>query len=124
MKKFLQISILLILLLLGNGCGKLHSTKNSISTDSWAYEKMITLNKINYVVTSEQIEKVDSKLGEVRHYSTNEKDFDPNNFSNYFKVGTGLYKIPNINTKDAIAVEIEKNKFVKASNTQLINLLC
>ncbi|MCJ7690052.1 MAG: hypothetical protein MUO60_12120, partial [Clostridiaceae bacterium] len=63
---------------------------------------------------------VDSKIGEITHYSDNEIDYNKDNFSNYFKVGTKLYSIPNINTGDAIAVEVEKNKFYKAINEHLL----
>ncbi len=120
---FKKVSIVLLslfILILISGYILVHSVKQNTSA-SWTYEKMITLNRINYVVTLEQIKKVDSNIGEVQHYSTSEKDFNSDNFSNYYKDGTKLYLIPNVTIKDAIAVEVEKNQFYKAVNIEGYN---
>ena len=45
----------------------------------------------------------------------------PNNFSNYFEIGTNLYKIPNIDTNRKIAVQIDVDHYIMAINEKYLN---
>jgi hypothetical protein len=86
------------------------------SQKSWISDKLIIFNNNTYIGTNEKIEKVDKKIGTIKHYSTKEQDSTLNNFSNYYKEGTKLYKIPNVAIEDAIAVEIKENEYIKANS--------
>ncbi|MCR3758622.1 hypothetical protein KYB31_06380 [Clostridium felsineum] len=102
-----------------NQIGNIIGTKNESS--SWPYEKMITYQKNYYVVTSEKITSTGHLLGQIEHFSNDERDSNSDNFSNFYSVGTKLYTIRNFNVKDAIAVEITKGIFMKARNIEQKN---
>jgi hypothetical protein len=75
-------------------------------------------NSKTYVITDDMIEptKIGQEIGEVTRYSTSEtsKISDSDNFSNAFKRGTKYFEIKGINTNEALAVEKEEGKFIKA----------
>jgi hypothetical protein len=86
------------------------------SQKSWISDKLIIFNNNTYIGTNEKIEKVDKKIGTIKHCSTKEQNSTLNNFSNYYREGTKLYKIPNVAIEDAIAVEIKENEYIKANS--------
>jgi hypothetical protein len=117
--RFLLLGIILISLIGLTACN--NSIGSSGSSASWAYTKMITLNNVVYVGTSQKVNVVGKKIGSVKYSSTDETKAKSNYFSNYYKKGTNLYAIPKVNTNDAIAVEIGKNHYIKAVNEKSLN---
>ncbi|MEG6565426.1 hypothetical protein V6B95_00450 [Thermoanaerobacterium saccharolyticum] len=101
------------------GCSKNNS--NYHEEKSWAFSKIIILNGETYVGTSDDVTSIDKKIGTIKYFSTRETNINNTIFSNYYEVGTNLYSIPNVSTKDAIAVEISKNQYIKAINKRLIH---
>jgi hypothetical protein len=116
--RFIFISLILIGLMGLSACGNF---SGSGSSASWAYTKMITLNNVVYVGTSQKVSVVGKKIGDIKYSSTEETKAKSNYFSNYYKKGTNLYAIPNVHTNDAIAVEIGKNDYIKAINEKSLN---
>jgi len=88
------------------GCGS--------NSKSFVSEKEIQFQKVLYVGTKEKVDKVEENIGFIQTYSDTEAKSNKNSFSNYYPKGTKLYKISNVSVKDAIAVEIKKNKYIKA----------
>ncbi|MDK2805357.1 MAG: hypothetical protein PWQ94_521 [Thermoanaerobacterium sp.] len=117
--KSLLIAILIFALTFTAGCSK--NSSNDHEEKSWAFSKIIILNGETYVGTSDDVTSIDKKIGTIKYFSTGETNINDTIFSNYYKVGTNLYSIPNVSTKDAIAVEISKNHYIKAINKRLIN---
>ncbi|WMT43311.1 hypothetical protein RE628_14315 [Paenibacillus sp. D2_2] len=77
---------------------------------------MIVFNKHSYLGTDEKVEDIDKKIGQIKYSSDNEENMKADSFSNYYPVGTKLYKIKGINEGAAIAVELEKDIYIKAYN--------
>jgi len=117
--KIVLMAILIFTLTFTAGCSKNNS--NYREEKSWAFSKIIILNGESYVGTSDDVTSIDKKIGTIKYFSTGETNINNTIFSNYYKVGTNLYSIPNVNTKDAIAVEISKNHYIKAINKRLIH---
>lgn len=57
-----------------------------------------------YELSSETVEEVGEKLGEVTEYS-DRAEFYSGNFSNAYEVGTAYYEIPGVDPSEKIAVE-------------------
>lgn len=76
---------------------------------------MIFFNNYIYVGSDERVEYIDKKVGQIEYSSDNEEAMKGDSFSNYYPVGTKLYKIKDINEGDAIAVELEKDIYIKAN---------
>ncbi|UKS26610.1 hypothetical protein LOZ80_34705 [Paenibacillus sp. HWE-109] len=104
MKKTL---IMIALVILTAGCS--HSNSN----ESFAFEKMIIWNQIVYVVTDQQVKKIDLLLGTIDEQSKDESTLSNNKSSNYYPVGTEIYSIKGFDIKSALAVKVN-NQFVKA----------
>ncbi|MFE4710271.1 hypothetical protein ACFRAM_05280 [Paenibacillus sp. NPDC056722] len=87
-----------------------------ISSQSWSFDKIITFNKTIYVGTEIKVAPTDiqESIGEVKTYSDEESESGKDDFSNHYPVGTKLYKIKDLSTQTAIAVEINKDSFVLA----------
>ncbi|WP_036709252.1 hypothetical protein [Paenibacillus pinihumi] len=83
------------------------------SQSSFPYP-LIVWNNQQYKATIELIHEVDREIGKILNYSTDEPADTPDNFSNYFKKGTKLWSIKNVDTKQAIAVEVREGKYLKA----------
>jgi len=94
-------------LLLG-GCNSAHKS------ESFVTDKEIYFKNVLYVGTDEKVDKVEKQIGAIQKYSTHEQDWNTDSFSNYYSKGTKLYKIPDVDIKDAIAVEMKKNEYIKA----------
>lgn len=84
------------------------------SSVSWPYSRMIFFNNLIYVGSDEKVDKVDTLLGEIEHCSDKEEAVKGNSFSNFYPVGTKLYKMKDTSENEAIAVETEKDVFKKA----------
>jgi hypothetical protein len=108
--------IALILSFSITGCSPKDSNnrQHTASSASWEYVNMVVINGKRYLGTNEKVNKVGKKLGVIKTSSTKEIDFNPENFSNTYPKGTNLYEIKGIDSSKAIALEIEKNKFIKA----------
>ena len=111
MKKMLSVLLLFILL---NGCSNNEEMQETFK--SFPYEKMISFEGTTYVGTSEEVNNLGKLIGSIEHSSDLEEDSDTDNFSNYFPVGTRLYKIESEDLEESIAVEIVDKKFIKAIN--------
>ncbi|GAF66692.1 hypothetical protein [Alkalihalobacillus trypoxylicola] len=91
---------------------------SACSTHSWAYD-FIELDGEIYVITEEviQSEDIGGEIAKVERYSDDENDYtrsDYINFSNKYKVGTSLFEIKTVSTDVAIAVQFEKDLYIKA----------
>ncbi|WP_051530082.1 hypothetical protein [Anoxybacteroides tepidamans] len=104
-----------LLVLCLSACSQDQATGKN-SAKSWVSDKLIIWNHITYIATNEKVEKVGEKIGMIQHYSTKEQESTPDHFSNYYKEGTPLYKIPNVAVEDAIAVKIKENEYIKANS--------
>ncbi|GIN70235.1 hypothetical protein J14TS2_07100 [Bacillus sp. J14TS2] len=100
------------------GCDN-NELSNGIS-ESFAYEKSIFFQGNVYVAQDIQVEKVDKKIGTIKYHSTKEEDSTDENFSNYYEVGTDIFKISNIDTTEAIAIEVSNGYYIKAINEENI----
>lgn len=106
MKKLILIFAVIFTACVLASCNK---TKTEVS---FAYPFVIWNGKI-YSVTSEKVNSVENKIGSVKYYSTDETSSYKNDFSNYFKAGTTLYSIKNVNTDNAIAAETSNGRYKK-----------
>ncbi|QPC45909.1 hypothetical protein [Mangrovibacillus cuniculi] len=79
---------------------------------SWAYELVVWGGNV-YSLQDETVEEVGEKIGEVTSYSDMESL--GGNFSNAYPVGTAYYSLVGIDKSEAIAVEISKGVFEKAT---------
>jgi len=109
MKKSLALLFTSLLLLVA--CS--NSTPDSMQ--SWAYY-LVTWNDAVYQMTDEVVTEVESEIGKIKKHSTNESDDLPNLFSNYYKKGTKLFKIKDVETSDSIAV-LDNGIYYKANKT-------
>ncbi|KAA8747624.1 MULTISPECIES: hypothetical protein [Paenibacillus] len=73
---------------------------------SWAFDVVTWENGV-YKMTNETVTTTDveTQIGTIKKYSTNESDKLPNLFSNKYKKGTKLFKVKNVETDDYIAVK-------------------
>ncbi|MFF2910266.1 hypothetical protein [Paenibacillus sp. NPDC057934] len=87
-----------------------------VSSQSWSFDKIITFNKTIYVGTEIKVASTDieESIGEIKTYSDKESESSKDEFSNHYPVGTKLYKIKDLSTQTAIAVEINEDMFVLA----------
>lgn len=117
MKMILSVMIFGTLIL--SACtSDIGNSENKIQTDSsasWVYQFVKWENE-SYVVTEEEVNKdnIGAEIGEVTFYSDEESADTSGNFSNVFEEGTKYYEITNIDKKEAIAIKVEEEKFIKA----------
>lgn len=80
----------------------------------WAYRFVVNEGKI-YIVSDDKIdiEQIDSAIGRVTSYSDQEGTYS-GNFSNYYPEGTEYYNIRGVSLKEAIAIKISEESFIKA----------
>ncbi|MED3652086.1 MULTISPECIES: hypothetical protein [Heyndrickxia] len=97
---YLRLTILFFIIIL-SGC----------SSKSWV-ANFVKYNDVIYHVSDEKIERVGYKLAEVKQYIDVEGDI-PNLSSNEYREGTEIYSIDGIDTRQAIAVKVGKNKYIK-----------
>ncbi|MCK9860718.1 hypothetical protein [Paenibacillus sp. ATY16] len=120
----LGLTLMLAVVLLLGGCGNGNGNGNNrgstppeektVSSASWVTDRMIKIQEGIYVGTEEKVESVDGKLGEIKHYLTEEKFDEPGESSNYYKEGTALYRITGVPVESGIAVEMRPGQYVKA----------
>ncbi|WP_405115733.1 hypothetical protein MHH28_13570 [Paenibacillus sp. FSL K6-1217] len=113
MKKFFCLVFAFILLIIVTiGCNP--SSKQATSSD-WSY-LFVVWNGDMYTFNDETVDAVDEQLGEVEEYSDDEaKSFSSNIFSNKYSVGTKIFKIKDVSTDEAIAIE-SNGKYYKGKN--------
>ncbi|MDF2651719.1 MAG: hypothetical protein K0Q73_7524 [Paenibacillus sp.] len=102
MKRAIVIAVLLIMVF-----------TNAASAE-WAYRFVVYSGNV-YVVTDSAInsDQIDTKIGQVTHYSDREGTYK-GNFSNTYPKGTPYYSIVGINENQGIAVKNDEAKFIKA----------
>lgn len=110
-KKIFSIILLLIMV---SGCSQNEEIYGT--SESFVYDKMIIFKGNVYVSTSQEIIEIEEQVGSIKHHVTKEEDSDSESSSNFHPVGTKLYKIPNVDIEDALAVEISNNKYIRAIN--------
>lgn len=125
-KRMLYTVCLLILL---TGCTQ-HSLNQSnatnskdtaqVSSGSWSVDKLIMFNKNVYTGSDDKVpvSEVEEQIGVIEKSSDDETAAIKENFSNYYPVGTKLYKIKNYSTQDAIAIEVNKDTYVFAKKNK------
>ncbi len=59
------------------------------------------------------VHEIQDELGRIEYYITDETQSNKNRSSNFYKEGTIVYKIKDIDVNDAVAIEFE-NGYVKA----------
>ncbi|MGR6543400.1 hypothetical protein [Paenibacillus tundrae] len=114
----LRICIALFLaIIVISGCRAMDEGTGSSS--SWAYS-FVVWNNHTYNITNEPLTKdeIDHDIGHVRQYSDKEGSYE-DGFSNKYPVGTKLYKVKGVETTEYIAVEIQEDQFIKATNEEL-----
>ncbi|MFJ7827350.1 hypothetical protein [Psychrobacillus sp. NPDC096623] len=79
----------------------------------WAYA-FVVWDDYLYVITTEQVDEVDKKIGHVTKYSDREGNYS-GNFSNAYPKGTKYYSIQGISTDEAIAIQEDDGTFIKAT---------
>ncbi|MFD2332569.1 hypothetical protein ACFSR7_25200 [Cohnella sp. GCM10020058] len=117
----IAISILFLSGCAHNSVEKEHNVEisDSIQTttsQSWALDKLINFNNKVYVGTNENVpaSKIQENLGLIKYSSDEESTIEMDYFSNYYPVGTNLYKVKDRSIQDVIAVEVSKHTFVLA----------
>jgi len=86
------------------------------SLASWAYE-FIVWDGYVYIVTDEQVNQVDKKIGHVTKYSDREGTYS-GNFSNTYPKGTKYYSIPGVSTDEVIAIQDTEGTYIKATRDE------
>lgn len=114
--------IIMLPALLG-GCGTNNSQIAEMPSTDWNYYFVIWNNQMYVIKTREkdieQVNQVEEQIGTITHYSDVEGEAKySSNFSNYFEEGTKLYKIKNIDTSEAIAIQSGDGTFIKAIKQQ------
>ncbi|BBH19558.1 hypothetical protein Back11_09030 [Paenibacillus baekrokdamisoli] len=74
---------------------------------------LVKWNDRIYRITQTKITNVDKEIGEITTQSMNEIAETPNNFSTTFAKGSKLYSIIGMDTKEAIAVKISEDEYIK-----------
>lgn len=82
------------------------------SLADWAYAFVVWDDHV-YVITTEQVNEVDKKVGHVTKYSDREGTYS-GNFSNTYPKGTKYYSIQGISTDEAIAIQEDGETYIKA----------
>ncbi|MEK4515468.1 hypothetical protein NSS64_09355 [Paenibacillus sp. FSL H8-0122] len=101
-----------------NNAGELKNNPANVDVNvesSFPYPLVIWDNQKYKVTTDEKI-NINKVIGEILNYSTDEALIkeDTDNFSNYYPKGTQIWSIQGVDTKQAVAIEYEKNMYVKA----------
>lgn len=115
--------IILFLLILtacfnANNAGDLKNNPANVDVNvesSFPYPLVVRDNQ-KYRVTNDEKININKVIGEILNYSTDETLIkeDTDNFSNYYPKGTQIWSIQGVDTNQAVAIEYEKNKYVKA----------
>ncbi|MBM6619481.1 hypothetical protein [Bacillus suaedaesalsae] len=78
------------------------------------WDPFVVWNGKMYEVTDEEVMDVEDKIGSVRRKANNMTGKYWGDASNAFPRGTEYYGIHGLSTHEAIAVEVEENKWMKA----------
>lgn len=120
MKKSLIFFLIIILTACSNKIATVNPEKTlPVETNevlsSYPYP-LVKWNNVFYSLTTEENIDVNEPIGEILNYSNDDtnKGSTPDNSSNFYQKGTKLWSIKDLDTKEAIAVEYEPNKYVKA----------
>lgn len=99
------------------GCSfdKSNDGQHTVTSASWFSSNLIDIDGNKYIGSNERVHHIGRKIGVIQTFSTDERDFNNDSFSNTYPKGTNLYEMKGIDRSQAIAVEIEKNKFIKAN---------
>jgi len=100
------ICLFLVLLFLG---------QSSVQALSWAYAFVVWKGNV-YEVTDEMVEETEigKRIGEVKTKPNDMTGRYYGNASNSYPKGTPYYELKDVSTKEAIAVGVEENQWVKA----------
>lgn len=87
------------------------SETNSEQTEqSFAFQS-VKWNNVIYRLTNEEIEEVDSEIGEIENFSNIETYEEPGNNSNFLREGTKIWSVKGIDISDAIAIKVDKDVY-------------
>lgn len=86
--------------------------QQSLATD-WTY-RFVVWEETMYVVSEEYVTDVEAEIGQVTKYS-DMKQYG-GNFSNAYEKGTKYYSIKGVDPSKAIAVQVEKDVYLKAES--------
>jgi hypothetical protein len=94
------------------------SSNTSVTRNSASFPyPLVKWNNNVYRITVDEAIVPSEEIGEIQYTSLTESGATPNNFSTEYEVGTKLWSIDQIDTSDAIAIEIAPDKYVKAVNS-------
>ncbi|MFD1956990.1 hypothetical protein ACFSL6_23135 [Paenibacillus thailandensis] len=119
MKKLMIILLMVVISACSGGNNSAYIEDQSSVTEqtqtqsSFPYP-LVVWNNQKYKMTTEVIDAADKEIGKIVSHSTDEPTETPDNYSNYYKSGTKLWSIKQVDIKEAIAVETEPGKYVKA----------
>ncbi|GGG91036.1 hypothetical protein [Paenibacillus radicis (ex Gao et al. 2016)] len=111
MKKFIIVFSILLMSLSLPAC----SFGRQQTAQDWAY-RFVVWNGDTYKATDETVLDVEKQIGKVEHYSDHESTRATGVFSNEYQKGTALYKIKDVSTEKAIAVESSEGNYVLLEN--------
>lgn len=83
------------------------------SLAGWVHEFVVWDDYV-YVITDEQVDEVDKKIGHVTKYSDREGTYS-GNFSNAYPKGTRYYSIKGVSFDEAIAIQEDNGTYIKAT---------
>ncbi|OPA74275.1 hypothetical protein BVG16_24425 [Paenibacillus selenitireducens] len=113
--------MILILVVICCACSNTKSDSTTatplISEQKTAHSIPFPLIKWNhhiYRITTENVTDIELEIGEIEYQSMNEERETPDNFSTSYPAGTKLYKILDIDTSEAIAIQEDAGTYVKA----------
>ncbi|MFF2094549.1 hypothetical protein [Paenibacillus sp. NPDC058174] len=108
MKTFIIVFSILLMSLSLAAC----SFGKQQTAPDWAY-RFVVWDGDMYRATDETVPDVGKQIGKVEHYSDHESTRVTGVFSNEYRKGTALYKIKDVSTEEAIAVESSEGTYVK-----------
>ncbi|MCD9023891.1 hypothetical protein [Cohnella silvisoli] len=131
----MKIMLIVLTIVVLSACSKANITTNQSLNNTHTTNQPVTVqkntqssfpyplvkwNNVVYRITNDAVVDVDAEIGEIATYSTTENNNSQDNFSNYFKIGTKIWSIKDVDKNEAIAIESEAGKYIKAvtSKTQ------
>lgn len=114
--------ILMLSPLLLTACGTNNNQLAERPSTDWNV-RFVIWNDHMYVTKTretdiELVSEVEEQIGTIAYYSDIEGKMYTNNFSNAFGEGTKLYKIKDVDTDEAIAVESDDGTYIKATRQE------
>lgn len=106
--KLMLFTIFVVTAILLSGCS------SSSNNGSFASQAMVRWDGVIYTGTQEMVHEIQDELGRIEYYITDETQSNKNRSSNFYKEGTMVYKIKDIDVNDAVAIEFDNNGYVKA----------